>query len=130
MDLLDAETITWRYYAPTINSIWTRPNAIQHIRLGADWANVITPQTQVLTDITKGKLAPVSWVIPTGQDSDHPGSTDGSVPAWVASIVNAIGNSPYWSNTAIIITWDVEATLCVFQFFKDGMETVLEGIGL
>jgi len=24
----------------------------------------------------------------------------------VASIVNAIGASPYWSNTAIIITWD------------------------
>jgi phospholipase C len=24
----------------------------------------------------------------------------------VASVVNAIGNSQYWSNTAIIITWD------------------------
>jgi phospholipase C len=24
----------------------------------------------------------------------------------VASIVNAIGNSPYWADTAIIITWD------------------------
>ena len=24
----------------------------------------------------------------------------------MASIVNAIGNSPYWSNTAIFITWD------------------------
>ena len=27
-------------------------------------------------------------------------------PSWVAAIVNAIGNSPYWSNTAIIIVWD------------------------
>jgi len=24
----------------------------------------------------------------------------------VTSIVNAIGNSPYWSNTAILVTWD------------------------
>jgi phospholipase C len=24
----------------------------------------------------------------------------------VAAILNAIGNSPYWANTAIIITWD------------------------
>jgi phospholipase C len=48
----------------------------------------------------------VSWVIPTGQASDHPVTTDGSGPSWVASIVNAVGNSPYWANTAIIITWD------------------------
>ncbi len=33
-------------------------------------------------------------------------ATDGSGPSWVASIVNAIDGSPYWANTAIIITWD------------------------
>src|SRR5208337_3068523 len=27
-------------------------------------------------------------------------------PSWVTSVVNAIGNSPYWANTAIFITWD------------------------
>ncbi|MGB7496419.1 MAG: alkaline phosphatase family protein [Candidatus Acidiferrum sp.] len=27
-------------------------------------------------------------------------------PPGVASIVNAIGHSPYWTNTAIFITWD------------------------
>jgi phospholipase C len=27
-------------------------------------------------------------------------------PSWVAAVVNAIGKSPYWSHTAIIITWD------------------------
>jgi phospholipase C len=48
----------------------------------------------------------VSWVIPTSAASDHPAQSDGSGPSWVASIVNAIGNSAYWSNTAIIITWD------------------------
>jgi phospholipase C len=45
-------------------------------------------------------------VIPTGQASDHASLNDGSGPSWVASIVNAIGNSPYWSTTAIFITWD------------------------
>jgi phospholipase C len=61
---------------------------------------------QVLTDITAGNLTSVSWVIPSGQASDHPVTTDGSGPSWVASVVNAIGNSQYWANTAIIITWD------------------------
>src|SRR5207245_11055567 len=57
-------------------------------------------------DISTHHLAQVSWVIPDGLQSDHPASTDGSGPSWVSSIVNAIGNSPYWNATAIFITWD------------------------
>ena len=106
MDSLDAQKLTWNYYAPLPGSIWTGPNAIQHIRSGPDWAKVIIPQTKVLTDIANGQLAQVSWVIPDGADSDHASSNDGTGPSWVASIVNAIGTSQYWGNTAIIITWD------------------------
>jgi phospholipase C len=29
-----------------------------------------------------------------------------TIPSWVASIVNAIGESSYWNSTAIIILWD------------------------
>jgi Phosphoesterase family len=94
-DLLDAKGISWRYYTPSPGSIWTGPNAIQHIRLGPDWANhVILNQKQVLLDIAAGQLPQVSWVIPTGQASDHPAFNDGSGPSWVASIVNAIGGGP------------------------------------
>jgi phospholipase C len=116
-DLLDAKSISWRYYTPSAGSIWTGPDAIQHICqaqtqsgqlvcTGSAWNNVIIPQTQVLTDITSNQLAAVSWVIPDGNESDHAQINDGTGPSWVASIVNAIGNSSYWSNTAIIITWD------------------------
>lgn len=107
MDSLDSMTISWRYYTPLPGSIWTGPNAIQHLRFGPDWVNdIATNQTQVLTDIANGQLPQVSWVIPTGQASDHAMTTDGSGPSWVASIVNAIGDSSYWSTTAIFITWD------------------------
>lgn len=106
-DLLNAEYLSWRYYAPNETSIWTGPNAIRHMRMGVDWhRNVVLHPPQVLTDITNGQLASVSWIIPSGRTSDHPVYTDGSGPSWVASIVNAIGNSQYWSNTAIFITWD------------------------
>ena len=113
-DLLDLKKVGWRYYTPSAGFIWTGPNAIQHICVpdatgtvctGPDWTNnVILRQTQVLTDIANGQLPAVSWVIPSGQQSDHPQMNDGSGPSWVASIVNSIGNSPYWSNTAIFIT--------------------------
>ncbi len=106
-DLLDNAGVSWRYYAPSAGSIWTGPNAIQHLRFGSDWANdVVLKPAQVLTDIADGQLANVSWVIPTGQESDHPSGNQGLGPSWVASIVNAIGQSQYWDNTVIIITWD------------------------
>jgi phospholipase C len=117
-DLLGTSAVTWRYYAPSAGSIWTGPVAIEHICqpqtvsgvltcTGSEWTgSVVIPQTNVLLDIANGQLAQVSWVIPDGLDSDHPSSNDGSGPAWVAAIVNAIGNSDYWANTAIIITWD------------------------
>ncbi len=74
---------------------------------GPDWTNnVVLQPTQVLTDIANGQLPAVSWVIPDGKASDHPLGNDGSGPSWVASVVNAIGNSQYWSHTAIFITWD------------------------
>jgi phospholipase C len=119
-DELNNKGISWRYYTPSAGSLWTGPNAIQHMCgpnvpppnatscVGSDWTNsVVIPETQVLTDIASGKLAQVSWVIPTGKNSDHAGGTlTTGGPSWVASIVNAIGTSSYWSNTAIIVTWD------------------------
>ena len=105
-DLLDTQGVGWRYYATNARSLWTGPNAIKHIRFGPDWANVIIPQTQILTDIKKGQLQGVSWVTPSGQASDHPWENDGTGPSWVASVVNAIGKSQYWNSTAIFITWD------------------------
>ncbi len=123
-DLFDNIKVSWKYYTPSTNSIWTAPNAIQHICLpskstggvctGSEWTNdVIISPSQVLTDIGNCNLAQVTWVIPGGKKSDHPNSNTGGGPAWVASIVNAIGTNPkckdnevYWDNTAIIITWD------------------------
>ena len=123
-DQLKAKNLSWRYYAPSANSIWTAPNAIEHVCgpnapppngtacVGSDWVNNVVIYTAakpapILTDIANNQLPTVSWVIPAGKNSDHAGSpTTVGGPAWVAAIVNAIGNSSYWSNTAIIVTWD------------------------
>jgi len=117
-DLLEAQGLTWRYYAATPGPAWNAPISIEHICqpqtvdgklncTGPEWINGVTmPQTQVLTDIANGQLAQVTWVTPNGFQSDHGDVNDGSGPSWVASIVNAIGTSPYWANTAILITWD------------------------
>ncbi len=123
-DELNSKNISWKYYTPGAGSLWTGPNAIEHMCgpnatppnatacVGSDWVNHVVVYSgagtaPVLTDIANNQLSAVSWVIPSGQNSDHAGvlaQTGG--PSWVAAVVNAIGNSPYWSNTAIIVTWD------------------------
>jgi phospholipase C len=109
-DTLDAKQVSWRYYAPQIldagGPVWSEFGAIKKVYHGPDWANVITPQTTVLKDIKNGKLASMSWVVPDMLDSDHPSSDSGKGPSWVATVVNTIGESKYWNDTAIIVVWD------------------------
>ena len=117
-DFMDSQHLSWRYYTPNGGDFWTAPNSINHMCLpknvngqlectSADWTNnVIQNFKQVLTDIAGGQLGSVTWVIPSGQVSDHPQETDGTGPSWVASVVNAVGNSPFWANTVIFIAWD------------------------
>ncbi|HEY7992966.1 MAG TPA: alkaline phosphatase family protein [Candidatus Eremiobacteraceae bacterium] len=109
-DNMNSQGMSWRYYSPQIltsGGIWNTPDSFSKIRYGPDWTrNVVSPETQVLNDIPAGQLAQVTWIVPSGANSDHPGSQSKTGPSWVASIVNAIGASPFWSSTAIFVTWD------------------------
>jgi phospholipase C len=112
--LLDAKSISWKYYTPppvkgTIGALWNAFLVISSVYNNkSEWnAHISTPETTILSDISNNALPQMSWVIPDAQNSDHPGysSTD-TGPSWVASIVNAVGQSKYWSSTAIIVVWD------------------------
>ncbi|MGC9992723.1 MAG: alkaline phosphatase family protein [Candidatus Cybelea sp.] len=111
-DLFDGASpaITWKYYTPAIGDpggIWSAFDVIYPVRYGPEWtANVISPETTILTDIANGNLPQMSWVVPDSADSDHPGSGTDNGPSWVAGVVNAVGESQYWNSTAIIIVWD------------------------
>jgi phospholipase C len=108
MDRITGAGLTWRYYQAHLGpGLWNAPDAIRNLRYGEGYrTDVVSPPKRVLDDIADGKLANVVWVTPTTRASDHSGETDGSGPSWVASIVNAIGESRYWNSTAIFITWD------------------------
>ncbi len=107
-DFLDQKGVTWRYYQHGLGTgLWHAFDAIQHVRYGPDYANVVTPPQTILTDISNSKLPRLSWVMPADDaHSDHPGTKSAAGPSWVAAVVNAIGNSPYWNSTAIFIVWD------------------------
>lgn len=138
LDVLAVGGVSWRYYARDEGSLWTAPNAIDRLcqpsGFGPDGecegdvfnnGKVVTNASQVLTDLGVNgtgaqscQLQGVSWVMPDGNWSDHPGvfGEDGG-PSWVAAIVNAVGGydnsgNPlpvqcnYWGSTAIFVTWD------------------------
>jgi phospholipase C len=137
--VLDRAGISWRYYAPAIGrnygAVWSAFDAIDPVRHGPDWHNdVISPGSRILTDIASGRLASVSWIVPSLANSDHPSpiSTVGDGPDWVASIVNAVGQSKYWKNTAILITWDEWGGLydhVVPPQYADPITGAYEGLG-
>ncbi len=116
-DVADAVGVSWRSYSsglsindPASLGIWQAFDAISHIRYGPDWtaSHISVPETTVLSDIASGTLAQISWVTPSYGNSDHPGCAAkcGNGPGWVSQVVNAIGQSGYWNDTAILIVWD------------------------
>ncbi len=108
-DELDTAGLSWGFYTASLQgdgNIWSAYQAIKHIRYGPDWStDIITPQSQFLSDVNSN-LRTVSWITPTCENSDHAGCGSNTGPAWVTSLVNAIGKSKYWNSTAIFIMWD------------------------
>lgn len=113
-DLLDAKSVSWKYYVPVFGSdggqMWNAFDAVHAVRYGPEWkTNVSMPTINIFKDISAGNLPAVAWVVPDGENSDHGyGSHIGADrgPAWVAQVVNAIGESPDWNSTAIVVLWD------------------------
>ncbi|HEY2473571.1 MAG TPA: alkaline phosphatase family protein [Candidatus Cybelea sp.] len=110
-DELDGAGLSWRFYTSTfqvpISGFWSGYQAINHIYNGPDWAkDVITPQKRFLIDVAKGKLAKFTWITPLCVDSDHVSCGGGYGPSWVATLVNAIGESPFWKSTVVFVQWD------------------------
>ena len=117
-DLLDgkAPPVSWKYYTPApikglhqVGALWNAFLVIAPVcnAQGRCDPHISSPETSIFSDISHGTLPAMSWVIPDAQNSDHPGfSAEDTGPSWVASVVNAIGESRYWNSTVVIVVWD------------------------
>jgi phospholipase C len=110
----------WQYIAAERDGIWAAPMAVNH--LYSAYANAqnkaqqpfaIDPDAVAFVNdlqtpaLARRPFASVTYITPCLRESDHPitnGTSDG--PAWLTYVVNAIGTSPYWQNTTILVTWD------------------------
>ncbi|MGA8097936.1 MAG: alkaline phosphatase family protein [Candidatus Cybelea sp.] len=121
-DRLDAAGVSWKYYAPCFKLSSCSPsqgcpncdaallNAFDvsaPVRYGSEWGTKVSmPETNIFGDITSGNLPAVSWVIPEDDDNDHPNEAVDNGPEWVASVVNAVGESSFWNSSMIVVIWD------------------------
>ncbi|HEY2555407.1 MAG TPA: alkaline phosphatase family protein [Candidatus Cybelea sp.] len=113
-DLLDAKSLSWKYYAPPLydgglaGSYWNAFDAVSSIRYGSDWSkDVSMPETNFFSDLAGGSLANVTWISPSNVNSDHAGFGSADTgPTWVAKVVNAVGTSKFWNSTAVIVVWE------------------------
>jgi phospholipase C len=128
-DLLNASHVGWKYYDWPLVSY---QDAIQLPPSGHDVNNAgngsayafwnplaakaesydtyleshFVMRTQFFTDVQRGKLPSVSYVIPQGSFSDHPPANVTLGESFIANVVDTIEFSKYWNNTAIFLTWD------------------------
>jgi len=130
--LLDEQSVKWKYYTPCFSAskqpgctpssdcgggsghyntcdgdLLNAFDVIYPVRYGSEWGtNVSWPETNIFADVANNALPAVSWVIPEDAQNDHPGERTDLGPQWVASVVNAVGESGYWKSSVIIVVWD------------------------
>jgi phospholipase C len=107
-DRLEAASFTTKTYANSHNTFWSMDDMIYGRYLSAPDS---VPSTNFFADVGNCALPNLVFITPSNKNSDHAigaqvGSNAPTGPQWVASIVNAIGNSTCWTSTVIIIYWD------------------------
>jgi phospholipase C len=111
--------ITWKFYGTKLPLIgtepWTMFDAVNAVRYGAGWSNVVLLDDQLKNDIAANALPNVSWIVDQDTNSEHPNPGNfcpGNLCSicngenWTVHHINMIMNSPYWKDTAILITYD------------------------
>ncbi|HEV2339429.1 MAG TPA: alkaline phosphatase family protein [Patescibacteria group bacterium] len=109
-DLLNAHSLSWKYYAPdqgTSGYIWSIYDAIKHIRETTQWQQHVVNYSQFAVDASSGNLPAVSWLVEPSNVSDHPPANICTGENWTVQQINAVMSNPaLWANTVIILTWD------------------------
>jgi phospholipase C len=125
--LLYAKHVSWAYYvqsgtqpdcdddsaetcAPVTQSaaapgIWNPLPLFGDVRQDHQLGN-IKYLSDYFSAASAGKLPAVSWIVPSGPNSEHPPASVHRGQAYVTAIINAAMKSKDWKSTAIFLSWD------------------------
>jgi phospholipase C len=85
--------------------IWNPLPGFKTVQQDGQLGSVQSSQS-FFTNAAAGTLPAVSWVVPNGQNSEHPPALISNGQAWVTSVVDAVMKSPDWNSSAIFLSWD------------------------
>jgi phospholipase C len=118
--LLHKAGVSWKYYnaeggtpacaddpedCPTlpanskVPSIWNVLPRFQTVQQN-NQVRQIVPINELYTDLAAGQLPSVSWIMPTGEVSEHPPALVSVGQHYVTGVINSIMKSPEWNTTA------------------------------
>src|ERR1700747_675924 len=110
VDLLGTGRVSWTYYVgskPTKETLWNPLPGFQAYEKGVfDITSHLAATSQFYNDLKNGSLPQVSYLIPLGTESEHPPHNVQTGMWYVTDLVNAVMQSTYWQNCAIVILWD------------------------
>jgi phospholipase C len=111
VDELDNNGISWKYYYDSEKGykdegLWNPLPGFESFKGDSSRFGNLAPNDQFLTDLAHGDLASVVWVMPKGDESEHPPSDAVVGEHYIVSLVNALMRGKYWDSTAIFLTWD------------------------
>ncbi len=124
--LLFKKNVSWKYYIQAgtqpdcANDAADCPPAHQDAKTPGIWNPLpyfdtvkqdgqlenITDVTHFYQDAKNGSLPAVSWITPSGANSEHPTALVSDGQAWTTSLINAVMQGADWQSSAIFLSWD------------------------
>ncbi len=124
--LLFKNNVSWKYYVQTgtqpdcaddaadcppvhqdskTPGIWNPLPFFDTVKQDGQLQN-ITDVTNFYKDAHAGTLPAISWITPSGANSEHPDSLVSDGQAWTTSLINAVMQGPDWDSTVMFLSWD------------------------
>jgi phospholipase C len=97
----------FQFYATTRNPSHTRPTSLSTIGFSGDAGNHQYDIHDFFDSLNAGNLAAVSFLKAPAYQNAHPGNSNPlDEQAFVVKVITTLEQSPFWSNTAVIIDYD------------------------
>jgi phospholipase C len=94
-----------KFQGPRTPEIWNPLPRFTTVHQDGQQEN-IQSATNFFRAARAGTLPAVSWIVPTGLNSEHPPSLVSRGQAWVTRLINAVMRGPDWKSSAIFLVWD------------------------
>jgi len=115
-DLLESANVSWKFYdgwlstsgeaEPQVHTVWNPLPAFEQFKKNPALMAHLVYTRQFFADLQSKSFPQVCWLVPSLPESEHPPEDVTVGMQYVTGIINAVMQSSYWNDCAIIVVWD------------------------